>query len=36
MPEMDLCQPGLTYITCASFTKSKEKIKENLINLINF
>ena len=26
MPEMHLKQPGFTYITCYSFTKSKESV----------
>ena len=29
IPEMHLKQPGFTYITCGSFPKNKERIKNN-------
>ena len=28
MPEMNLRQPGLTYITCKIFTRNKERIQK--------
>ena len=32
MPEMHLKQPGFTYSTCGSFTKSKERIEKFMQN----